>query len=141
MSRLASAGLAVLAAALLSEMLPSPASAADAPSARVVAMYFHRTTRCPTCRKMGSYSEEAVKTGFPEQLKSGTVEFHDIDFQDRKNAALTKGYGVSGPSLIVAKVEDGKVKEFENLQDIWTHAGEKAAFIRYVQENVAARLK
>ena len=76
---------------------------AATPADRVVVMYFHRTQRCPTCLRMGSYSEEAVKKGFAKQIKDGTVEFHYIDFQDEKNAALTKGYKVGGPTLIVAK--------------------------------------
>jgi thiol-disulfide isomerase/thioredoxin len=141
MKRTATVSLALLAAALFSEMLAAPASAAEAPSDRVVVMYFHRTQRCPTCLKMGGYSEAAVKTGFAKQVKDGTVEFYYIDFQDKKNAALTKGYGISGPTLIVAKIVGNKVKKFKNLQDIWTHVGDKPAFLKYVRENVAAYLK
>ena len=77
--------------ALLASMLPQAVVAADAPADRVVVMYFHRTQRCPTCLKMGSYSEEAVKSGFAKQIKDGKVEFHYIDFQDEKNAALHEG--------------------------------------------------
>jgi thiol-disulfide isomerase/thioredoxin len=103
---------------------------------RVVVMYFHRTKRCPTCLKMGSYTEEAVKKGFAQEIKEGKVEFHFIDFQDPKNAALTKGYQVSGPTLIVAKVVDNKVKDRKNLKEMWTKVGDKAAFIEYVKSNV-----
>ena len=115
---------------------PKPAVAADAPADRVVVMYFHRTQRCPTCLKMGSYSEEAVKGGFAKQIKDGKVEFHYIDFQDEKNAALTKGYKVGGPTLIVARVAGNKVAEYKNLTEIWTKVRDKAAFIDYVQTNV-----
>ena len=113
----------------------------SAPADRVVAMYFHRTQRCPTCLKMGSYSEEAVKKGFAKQVKEGSVEFHYVDFQDKKNAALTKGYKISGPALIVAKVKENKVKEYKNLKDIWTKVREKPEFLKYVRENVEAYLK
>ena len=75
---------------------------------------------------MGSYSEEAVKKGFAKQVKEGSVEFHYVDFQDKKNAALTKGYKVSGPALIVAKVKENKVKEFKDLKDIWTQGSREA---------------
>lgn len=117
------------------------ASAADAPKDRVVVMYFHRTQRCPTCRKMGGYSEKAVKSGFAQQIKEGKVEFHYIDFQDKKNAALTKGYKVSGPTLIVARVVDGKVQEYQSLSEIWSKVGDEKAFIEYVQKNVKKYLK
>jgi thiol-disulfide isomerase/thioredoxin len=115
-------------------------AAAAPPADRTIVMYFHRTQRCPTCRKMGSYAEEAVKKGFANQLKAGKVEFHFIDFQEEKNAELTKGYKVSGPTLIVAKVVGGQVSDYKNLSEIWDKAGDKAAFIEYVQSNVKESL-
>jgi thiol-disulfide isomerase/thioredoxin len=138
MKRIAAIALPVTAIAVLSAMLPDAAAAADAPAERVLAMYFHRTERCPTCRKMGTYAEEAVKTGFAEQVKDGTVAFYYVDFQDPKNAKLAKGYDVSGPALIVAKIRGKKVKEFKDLEDIWTNVADKPAFIKYVRENVSA---
>ena len=125
--------------------LSHPADAANAkqaevktPPDRVVVMYFHRTQRCPTCLKMGSYSEEAVKKGFPKEVKKRTVEFHYIDFQDKKNAALTKGYNVSGPALMVVKVEKNKATKVNNLKEIWTKNSDKNVFLKYVRDNVKA---
>lgn len=138
MKRLAAFVLAVSAVALLATMFPHPASAADAPADRVVVMYFHRTQRCPTCLKMGSYSEEAVKTGFAEQLQDGTVAFYYIDFQNEKNAALTNGYKISGPALVAAKVTNNKVAKYKDLKDIWAKVTDKAAFLKYVQDEVSA---
>ena len=132
----------VAALAFVISMTASSASAAEetkkAPKDRVVAMYFHRTQRCPTCQKMGSYTEEAIKTGFAKQLKDRTIEFHYIDFEDKKNAAFTKAYKVTGPALIEARVADGKVAEFKDLKDIWTHVGDKKVFVKYVQDEVKA---
>lgn len=112
------------------------ARAADKPADRVVAMYFHRTERCPTCQKMGSYAEEAVKQGFEEQVRNGTVEFRDVDFQDERNAALRKAYKISGPALVVAQVRDNKVKQFKNLEEIWMKVMKKDEFLKYVRDNV-----
>jgi hypothetical protein len=109
---------------------------ADPPADRIVVMYFHRTQRCPTCLKMGSYSEEAIRSGFAKAIKAGKVEFHYIDFQDEKNEALTKGYKVTGPTLIVAKVVDNKVADHKNLAEMWGKVRDKPAFIQYVQSNV-----
>jgi len=142
MKRLAAAAFvfAAVAATLASTALAAKPPA-KRPADRVVVMYFHRTQRCPTCLKMGSYSEEAVKKGLAKQVKDGSVEFHYIDFQNKKNAALTKGYKISGPALIVAKVEKNKVKQYKDLKDIWTKVREKPKFIKYVCENVEAYLK
>lgn len=136
MKRVVTAVFALVVVATLASLLPPAVRAADAPADRVVVMYFHRTQRCPTCLKMGSYSEEAVKDGFAEQLKDGKVEFHYIDFQDKKNETLTKGYKVGGPTLMIARVADSKVKEYKNLTDIWAKVTDKKAFLEYVQGSV-----
>jgi hypothetical protein len=112
-----------------------------APADRIVVMYFHRTNRCDRCRTMGGYAEEAVKKGFADQIKTGKVEFHFIDFQDAKNEALTKGYKVTGPTLIVAHVVKNKVKDRKNLIEMWEKLGDKDDFIKYVQDNVKAYQK
>jgi len=119
----------------------SAVQAADLPKDRVAVMYFHRTQRCPTCLKMGSYVEEAVENGFPNQAADGSVGFYLIDYQAAGNAGLAKAYKITGPTLIVAKVTDNKVTGYENLTDIWTKVREKADFLAYVRENIAAYLK
>jgi hypothetical protein len=142
-------GVVVLCALALPQTVPAAEVPVQAdavaplppPADRVVVMYFHRTKRCPTCLRMGSYTEEAVVKGFAEQIKDGTVEFRFIDFQNEKNAALTKGYKVGGPTLIVAKVISNKVKEYKNLTEMWAKNSDKDAFLKYVRDNVAAYQK
>ena len=145
MKRTAMISAALLAAALLGSLNSDPAPAADAKADankdRVVVMYFHRTQRCPTCLKMGAYTEEAVKTGFAREIKQGKVAFHYIDFQDEKNAAYTKAYGITGPTLIVAKASGAKVSEYKNLEEMWTKVREKPDFVEYVQTGVRSYLK
>ena len=143
----------LLALAALSCAMQMVAYAADAPKERdvakkddaakerVVVMYFHRTQRCPTCMKMGNYTEEAVKKGFVKELKSARVSLHFIDFQDEKNAAFTKAFEITGPTLIVAKGKGDEVAEYKNLQEMWTKVRDKDAFLEYVQTNVKSYLK
>jgi hypothetical protein len=134
--------LAIIAALPLAGTLVSEAArAADAPKDRVVVMYFHRTQRCPTCQKMGSYTEEAIKNGFAKELAAGKVALHFIDFQDKKNAAFTQAYEITGPTLLVAKASGEKVVELKNLSDMWTKVRDKGEFLEYVQTNVKAYLK
>jgi len=140
MKRIAKGNLVVMTAVLVATIVGSAAQAADAPKDRVVAMYFHRTERCPTCQKMGSYSEEAVKAAFADEIKEGKVAFYSIDFQAAKNAKYVNAYGITGPTLIVAKISDNKVVSRRNLEDIWEHVRDKPAFLQYVQENVKAAL-
>jgi thiol-disulfide isomerase/thioredoxin len=131
----------LVAVTVLTSILADMAAAGDAPKDRVVVMYFHRTQRCPTCLRMGSYTEEAVKTGFVNETKDGRVAFHYIDFQDPQNAPFTQAYGVSGPTLVVARASGDRVAEYKNLKEIWAKSRDKNAFVEYVQDNVKAYLK
>jgi thiol-disulfide isomerase/thioredoxin len=136
------AAIAIFAlVAICNSMLSQTAVAGDPPADRVVVMYFHRTNPCPTCRKMSAYTEEAVKNGFAEQIKSGKVEYHYVDFQDENNADLVKGYNVARPTLIVAQVVGNKVKEHKNLTEMWDKVDDKDEFVKYVQENVKGYAK
>jgi thiol-disulfide isomerase/thioredoxin len=130
--------LLVILAVVAALATTNTASAADTPKDQIVAMYFHRTERCPTCKKMGAYSEEAIKTAFAKELKEGTVRFLYIDFQDPKNAKWAKGYKIEGPSLIVAKIVNNRVAAYKNLDGIWERVTDKPVFLKYVQDNVAA---
>lgn len=136
MNRMLTCVFAFAAMSLLAASLPQALAAEDSPKDRVVVMYFHRTERCPTCLKMGSYTEEAVKKGFAKEIKAGKVAFHFIDFQDERNEKFTKGYKVEGPTLIVARVNGTKVAQYKNLDDMWTKVRDKDKFIEYVQTNV-----
>lgn len=140
MKRIAATMLVTLTAVVLGTASGSLAQAADAPKDRVVAMYFHRTERCPTCKKMGSYSAEAIQTAFAEEIKKGQVAFYFIDFEDAKNARYTKAYKIDGPALVVAKIANNKVASYQSLEEIWDHVGDKDKFFSYVQENVKANL-
>jgi hypothetical protein len=128
-------------AVLFGFVLTQAVVAADPPAERVVVMYFHRTNPCETCQKMSAYTEEAVNAAFADQLKSGKVEYHYIDFQDQKNEALVKGYKVDRPTLIVVQVAENKVKNQQNLKEMWTLVRDKDEFIEYVQKNVKGYLR
>jgi hypothetical protein len=131
----------LLGMAFVTSMVPQESLAADAPKDRVVVMYFHRTQRCPTCLKMGNYTEEAVTKGLAKEVKEGKVSLHFIDFQDGKNATFTQAYGITGPTLIVARASGEKVAEYKSLQEMWVKSRDKDAFLDYVETNVKAYLK
>ena len=141
MKRTVAVTVILLGVALVISMVSQEAPAADAPKDRVVVMYFHRTQRCPTCLKMGSYTEEAVTKGLAKEVKEGKVALHFIDFQDEKNAAFTQAYAVTGPTLIVARASGEKVAEYKTLQEMWVKSRDKDAFLEYVETNVKSYLK
>jgi hypothetical protein len=111
------------------------------PSHQVIACYFHRTNRCPTCKKIGSYIIESVNTEFATQIKDKSVKVMEIDFQDAKNEKFTKAYKISGPTLVIMNVRDGKVAAWKTAPKVWSLVSKKDDFSKYVSDEVKSYLK
>ena len=114
---------------------------AAVPSHRVIACYFHRTHRCPTCKKISAYIEEAIRAGFAREIGQRRVAMHLIDFQDPKNARYTKDYKIKGPTLLVIDVHDNKVTAWKRAPKVWSLVGKKEEFFKYVQGEVRSYLE
>lgn len=132
--------LTFVAALLLAVSEPTTQSSFDVsvkpPSHQVVVFYFHRTERCPTCKRVGGLAEEAVTQTFPQELKSRRVEFWMVDFQDKRNTELAKSYRIQGPTLVLANVFDRQVKEWTPMPKIWQLVGKSDEMQRYIDEGI-----
>jgi hypothetical protein len=105
-------------------------------SDQVVVYYLHMNRRCMTCGKLETYSKEAVKTGFAEQLKDSSIVFVVENFETEGNEHFAKDYQLYSQSLILSRQHDGKETEWKNLDKIWKLVGNKEDFITYVQTEV-----
>jgi hypothetical protein len=110
------------------------------PQHQVVARYFHRTQRCPTCQKISALIEEAVQAGFADDLKSGKVKLQMVDYQDARNREVTETYKISDPMLVILDVRDGKVAEWKSTPKVWALFLKKDVFTKYVQDEMHAYL-
>ena len=108
---------------------------------QVVAIYFHRTQRCPTCKRIGAMAEEAVTKGFEKEAKTRTVEFHFVDFQDKRNAKLAKSYGIESPTLILVNVFEGETVCWTSMPKVWQLVGKPDEFRTDVHGGVVRYLK
>ena len=137
-------GLGTLAICLAGVRQRPSATAADAPavtpSHQVIACYFHRTVRCPTCRRISAYIEEAVQTGFKAEVKAGRVKLAMIDFQDAKNQKYAQAYQIAGPTLVLMDVQNGKVTSWKPAPKVWSLVANMADFFSYVQGEVRGYL-
>ncbi len=115
--------------------------AAAAPSHRVLACYFHRTRRCPTCKRISAYVEESIKAGFADELKSGQVAMYMIDFQDPENQRYTDYYKITGPTLVIIDVHENRLAAWKPAPKVWSLVGKKEQFLKYVQDEVRGYLE
>ena len=110
-------------------------------SDQFVIYYLHMNRRCMTCEKLEKYSEEAVSTGFTEQLRDSSIVWRVVNFEEEGNEHFAKDYQLYSQSLIVSKVRDGKETEWKSLDKIWQLVGDKDEFIAYVLTEVKDFMK
>lgn len=123
---------------------PSPTAAPDAPPAasRAVAVtYFHTTARCATCRKIEALSEEAIRTGFSQELKDGKVLWKVVNTDEPDNRHFLEDYQLYTKSLVVVETAGGRQLRWKNLARIWQLVRDDAAFRQYVQDEVRGYLE
>jgi thiol-disulfide isomerase/thioredoxin len=119
-----------------------PAAAAPAVAgSRVVAYYFHGTSRCTSCLTIEKYFHDAIQKYFANELKSGKLEFHAINAELPANQHYIRDYQLTTRSVVLALYRDGRQVRWANLQDVWLLLNNQERFYQYVKDNVASFLQ
>ena len=98
--------------------------------------YLHGNVRCPTCRTIESTAEEAVASGFADELKSGQIQWQVINYETPGNEHYTTDYEVVAPTVVLAKYEGGQQTAWKALPEVWELVGDKPAFLSFVQNSL-----
>jgi len=111
----------------------------DSSTSVVIAYYFHGTRRCPTCKKLEAYSQEAIESGFAEQLKTGTLQWRPVNVDEEGNGHFAEDYQLYTKSVVLSKMKGEKEITWKNLDKIWELVrGDKEAYLKYIQDEVTA---
>jgi hypothetical protein len=113
--------------------VPLAAGAAAQNDTKFFVYYFHTTGRCPTCIKMEKYTNEAMKAYFPNELKSGKIEFKVVNVEMPENDHFIKDYGLYTKSVVLSAVNSGKELRWKNLDKIWTKVRDRNEFMNYIR--------
>ena len=105
-------------------------------SHKVIAYYFHTSTRCSTCIKIEEYSHKAIEQGFPEELKNGILELRVVNYERPENRHFIQDYKLVTKSLILVNLIDGKQTGWTNLKLVWQLYKKEDAFLNYVRQEV-----
>jgi len=102
----------------------------------VVAYYFHRTIRCPTCIAIEQNAAEVITNRFKEQLANQRLVWLPFNLDDEAGSQFEKEFGISGSTLVVAEIRDGNFVRFKKLDKVWELIGDVDAFHAYVRNEV-----
>lgn len=107
---------------------------------RVVAYYFHTTTRCPTCIKIESYTKESIETNFASQIEAGVLELRVVNVDDEENEHFIQDYSLTTKSVVLSNFVDGEQVAWKNLDRVWDYTGDKEVFVDYIRDETSEYL-
>lgn len=94
------------------------------------AVYFHAPHRCPTCRKIESFSHEALT---PE-IEAGNVAWQIADYTADANASLVDQFQVFTSTVVLVEVQAGAVVRWKNLEEVWNHTSDQNDFTAFIDQ-------
>jgi hypothetical protein len=103
---------------------------------QVIAYYFHRQFRCVSCEDMEQRVREVIEQRFADALASKRLIFKTVNYDQPENQVFVQKYKLNGPSLVVARLKEGKDLKWKELDAILEHAGDSVKFNRYVYSEI-----
>jgi len=129
--------VAGVVAAAVAAAPPKPTTVVEAPaSSGIRVYYFHGTTRCATCKTIEAYAHETVASAFAPELKAGSLEWTVVNVDLPANQHFTRDFQLYTRSVVVVDAKDPK--RFKVLDRVWQLVGDKAAFQKYVEQEIRA---
>ena len=116
----------------LSELPPEPAD-------EVEVAYFHRTSRCTSCRNAERLTRKTVEAFFSEEVARGEVRLVVLNFQLPENEAVASRYDAYGPSLFLG-VSKGGVQYIWEASDTYLALGDDTAFMAVLRDRINTAL-
>ena len=102
--------------------------------------YFHGNTRCPTCRSIESQSHETVEGEFSEEMKSGELAWKMLNYEESSGTELATQFEIQVPVVVLAQMQNGEIKDWKRLDQVWALVGDKPAFAQYVRTEIRGML-
>lgn len=109
------------------------------PAEKIQVFLFHATQRCISCITIGKYAKETVEQKFPEELKSGKIEFREINIDLPENKELATKFKTTGSALFINPIIEGKDNIKEDTQ-VWRLTSNELSFISYLSDKLNAML-
>ena len=124
------------APAASNEPVPTVTTGGD----RVIAYYFHRTQRCPTCLRIEELTHEIIHQQFGSETASGKLELQIVNVEDPGSEHFETDFNLVSQSIVLVTLKDGKQTDWKNLDKIWELIGDEPSFKTYVADEVRGAL-
>ena len=105
------------------------------PAEKIQVFLFHATQRCTTCIAIGKLAEKTVNQNFSAELKSGKIEFREINIDLPENKELAVKFKATGSALFINNIYDGQ----DHIKDdarVWQLTSNEQSFISYLSDKL-----
>lgn len=96
----------------------------------VAVYYLHSTFRCETCNRIEAMTKNLLEREYADYLSDGRMLWNEIDFM--KNNEFAEKFEVAAPCVVVADIQNGEVRHYRRLDDVWVLIGDPQAFDAYL---------
>jgi len=110
-------------------------SSVEQSSTQIIAYYFHRTFRCPTCRAIEANAAQVIEKNFAQELADERLMWMPLNLDDPGGEELEKEFDVSISTLVIAKMEGNNI-EYKKLEKVWDLLGDSDKFSQYITEEI-----
>ncbi len=109
-------------------------------ASKLIVYYFHGTYRCASCNLIEELTQEAVASGFAEELKGGRIEMRILNVEEEGNKHFVKDYALYTKAVVLSDLRNGNQERWKNLEKVWTLLRNEDKFIQYIQKEVKSFL-
>jgi hypothetical protein len=111
-------------------------------NAKVQIYYFHATHRCPTCISIEANTKQTLDTYFKGDVEKGVIKFSTFNADEEVNKSICEKYQVSGSSLHVVKISEGKETDNDMTNFAFSYSRkEPEKFIAGLKDKISELLK
>jgi len=107
----------------------------------VIAYYFHRTFRCPTCRAIEANAEQVIRKNFAQELADGRLTWMPFNLDEPGGQEFEKEFNISISTLVIAKMKGDNNTEYKKLEKVWDLLGDSDKFSQYITEEIKKYLQ
>lgn len=107
----------------------------------VLAVYFHRTKRCVSCRAMEASARNVVEKDFAGAVAEGRLAWRVVDLDGPGNGRYAGEFNLAASSVVLVEVKGGKPGRWKGLDKAWDFLENESALTEFFRKEVGAFLK
>ncbi len=94
--------------------------------------------KCAFCENIKTYSKKTVEDDFGAERARGRLGYGQIDYDEPGMRHFKKRFGLFTASLLLAKVEGGKVRKWKVLDEAWRLFDDEPAFRAMLRDEITS---